>query len=40
MSINTMVVYVKIEAADFYSENISYVNDWGVDSQKGRKLWQ
>lgn len=26
---------VKIEAPDFYSENISYVNDWGVDSQKG-----
>lgn len=26
---------VKIEASDFYSENISYVNDWGVDSQKG-----
>ncbi|MCS2813551.1 pectinesterase family protein [Bacteroides ovatus] len=25
---------VKIEAPDFYSENISYVNDWGVDSQK------
>lgn len=26
---------VKIKGADFYSENISYVNDWGVDSQKG-----
>ena len=26
---------MKIEAPDFYSENISYVNDWGVDSQKG-----
>lgn len=26
---------VKIKAPDFYSENISYVNDWGVDNQKG-----
>lgn len=26
---------VKIKGTDFYSENISYVNDWGVDSQKG-----
>lgn len=26
---------VKINATDFYSENISYVNDWGIDSQAG-----
>lgn len=26
---------VKVEGEYFYSENISYVNDWGVDSQAG-----
>lgn len=26
---------VNINASDFYSENISYVNDWGVDAQNG-----
>ncbi|WP_455585361.1 pectinesterase family protein [Bacteroides sp.] len=26
---------VQVNATDFYSENISYVNDWGVDSQAG-----
>lgn len=26
---------VKVNATDFYSENISYVNDWGIDSQAG-----
>ena len=26
---------VNINASDFYSENISYVNDWGVEAQNG-----
>lgn len=26
---------VKVKAPNFYSENISYINDWGVDAQKG-----
>lgn len=26
---------VKVKAPDFYSENISYVNDWGVNAQRG-----
>lgn len=26
---------VNISASDFYSENISYVNDWGVEAQNG-----
>ncbi|MDL2241831.1 pectinesterase family protein [Bacteroidales bacterium OttesenSCG-928-L03] len=26
---------VKIEGSDFYSENISYINDWGVEAHNG-----
>lgn len=28
-------VVVKIEGSDFYAENISFVNDWGVDKKNG-----
>lgn len=28
-------VVVKIEGADFYAENISFVNDWGVENKNG-----